>query len=496
MNHKMIWYTVGQVLEVLAALLVLPLVVSLLYHESCWSAFLVTLLLSLAAGFTLTMVYRKSSHVIYAKEGFVIVALSWVLLSLIGALPFVISGEIPHYADAFFEVVSGFTTTGASILTDVESMSHGLLFWRSFTHWVGGMGVLVFMMAIVPAQNDRSMHVMRAEVPGPTVGKLVPRLHDSARILYLIYIGMSVLELVFLLAGGMPVFDSFCLMFGTAGTGGFAVRADSVASYSPYLQWVITIFMILFGVNFNLYYYLLRGQAKSALRSQELHVYLGIWIVTSLFVMGNLISIQTSGADAVRLSFFQTASIMTTTGYSTADFNTWPELSKTVLVLLMFIGACAGSTGGGLKVSRIIMLFADVKRELRHLLHPRSVGVVKFEGKRVSDDQLSSVTSYFLLYVLTATLIVLLLSLDRFDLETNFTAMAACLNNIGPGLGQVGPMSSYAEYSTFSKIVLSIAMLLGRLEIYPVLITLTPSTWITASRTGRRWARRGRFRQA
>ena len=484
MNRRMIFFMIGQVLEVVAALMLLPLIVSIIYHERCAFAFLITILIALSVGLALTISFRKNTGVIYAKEGFIIVALSWILLSAVGALPFVIAGEIPNYIDAFFEVVSGFTTTGASILRNVELLSRGMLFWRSFTHWIGGMGVIVFMMAIVPAQNDRNMHVMRAEVPGPTVGKLVPRLRDTARILYLLYIAMSLIEVVFLLAGGMPLFDSLCHMFGTAGTGGFGIKADSITSYSPYLQWVITIFMLLFGVNFNLYYLVVRKQAKLALKSTELRCYLLIWLGATAIIVINLVSHLHIGlGEAVRLSAFQTSSILTTTGYGTADFNLWPQLSKTVLIMLMFVGGCAGSTGGGLKVSRIMILFEDIKRELRHLLHPRSVDIIKFEGKRLENDVVHSVNSYFSLYMVLLVLMILLLAFDHSDFETDVTAVIACFNNIGPGFGAVGPAANYADYSWFSKLVLSAGMLLGRLEIYPILIALTPSTWTSRNLT-------------
>lgn len=480
MNRKMIFFMIGQVMEVVAALMLLPMIVSIIYHEKCVTAFLITILISLALGLTLTLLFRKGNRVIYAKEGFIIVALSWIILSAIGALPFVISGEIPRFVDAFFEVVSGFTTTGASILRDVEALSKGMLFWRSFTHWIGGMGVIVFMMAIVPSQNDRNMHVMRAEVPGPTVGKLVPRLRDTARILYLLYIALSVIEVIFLLAGDMPLFDSLCHMFGTAGTGGFGIKGDSITSYSPYLQWVITIFMLMFGVNFNLYYLVVRRQFKVAIKSTELRCYLLIWLsATALIVLNLMTRMNLPFNLALRQSAFQTSSILTTTGYGTADFNMWPQLSKTILLILMFIGGCAGSTGGGLKVSRVMMLFSDIKRELRHLLHPRSVEIIRFEGKRLDNSVLHSVNSYFSLYMALLILMVLLLAFDTSDFETDVTAVIACFNNIGPGFAAVGPTANYADYSWFSKLVLTAGMLLGRLEIYPILIALTPSTWTT-----------------
>ena len=481
MNRRMILYMVGQVCEITAVLMVLPLIVSILYRERCLIDFLLAITVALVIGLALTFLSRPTSKVIYAKEGYIIVGLSWIVVSAIGALPFYFSQQIPHYIDAFFETVSGFTTTGASILTDVEAMSKGLLFWRSFTHWIGGMGVLVFLMAVVPLQNDRGMHIARAEMPGPTVGKLMPRLRDTARVLYLIYAGMSVIMVIFELAGGMPFFDSLLHMFGAAGTGGFGIKSDSIASYSPYEQWVITIFMLLFGVNFNLYYLCLHKHFKEVLESDELKTYLALFLISSALITINTLSQNVSVATAIRNACFQVSSIMTTTGYATTDFNKWPEFSKGILMFLMLIGACAGSTGGGLKVSRLVMLAKNVKRELRHLIHPRSVGVVRFEGRTVDDQTLHSVSVYLALYMGILIAVALLLSLDRFDFETNLSAANACFNNIGPGLGAVGPASSYAGYSPFSKLVLCAAMLLGRLEIYPLFLMMTPSIWSRSS---------------
>lgn len=474
----MILNTVGLMLKVEAALLLLPAIAALIYAESCLWSILISAAISLAAGFALTLLSRPKSQVIYAREGFITVALAWVAVSAVGALPFYISREIPSYIDAFFETVSGFTTTGASILTNVEVMSRGLLFWRSFTHWVGGMGVLVFVMALVPSVTDRSIHIMRAEMPGPVVGKLMPRARDTASILYKIYVGMTLAQIVLMWIGGMPLYESIVHAFGTAGTGGFGVKADSIAGYSPYLQWVITVFMLLFGVNFNLYYLLLIRRFRAAAQSSECWYYLGIVGVSIALITANILPMYESFQEALRLSAFQVASIVTTTGYATADFNLWPQFSKAILLLLMIVGACAGSTGGGLKVSRAVMLFKTVGREIRHLLHPRSVNSVRFEGKQVDGATLKGVSSYFALYIICILAICLILSLEPFDLETNLSATLACFNNIGPGLAAVGPASNYAAYSPLSKLVLSLAMLLGRLEIYPLLLTLIPTTWI------------------
>ncbi len=477
MNRRMVLYTVGTVIKIEALLMILPTICALIYKEACVTDFLVSVALCVVAGFALTLISRPGNKVIYAREGFVIVAISWLALSAFGALPFFLSGEIPNYIDAFFETVSGFTTTGASILTDVESMSKGLLFWRSFTHWVGGMGVLVFMMAIVPSLSDRTIHILRAEVPGPIVGKIVPRMKKTTRILYIIYMAITVLEVVFLLAGGMPFFDSLVHALGTAGTGGFGIKADGVGGYSPYLQWVIAIFMLLFGINFNLYYLMLIKKFKSAIKSTELWFYIGIVAFSTVAITVNISPIFDSLSDALRHAGFQVASLITTTGYSTVDFNQWPGFSKTILFLLMFMGGCAGSTAGGFKLSRVLILLKNIKRELKKMLHPRSVSVVRLEGKRLDETTTNSVGSYLAIYALFLCVIVLLLGLEPFDFETNITAAVSCFNNIGPAFGAAGPASSYAMYSPFAKVLLSFAMLFGRLEIYPLILTLSPSTW-------------------
>ena len=477
MNRKKVFHTVGLMLLAEAALLLLPAITATVYNEKCVWALLAAAVIALIAGLALRFFCKPDSHVIYAREGFVTVAMTWLAMSAVGALPFYLSGEIPNYINAFFETVSGFTTTGASILTDVESMSHGLLFWRSFTHWVGGMGILVFVMALTNDSNDRSMHILRAEMPGPVIGKLMPRAKDTASILYKIYIGMTLVLICLLLCGGMSLFDSIVHAFGTAGTGGFGIKADSVASYSPYLQWVITVFMFLFGVNFNLYYLLLIRRFKAAALSSEFWYYLGIVLVSIAMITLNILPLYESLSQALRLSVFQVSSIITTTGYATADFNLWPEFSKSVLLILMFIGASAGSTGGGLKVSRAVMLVKMVNKEIRHLLHPRSVNSVKFEGKHVDGATLKSVASYFAVYMLCILAVFLVISLDNFSLETNISAAISCFNNIGPGLDAAGPAASYAGYGAFSKLILSLAMLMGRLEIFPMLLTLSPATW-------------------
>ncbi len=478
MNRKMIFYMLGHIIKLEAALMLLPLTVAIIYRE--WTgalSFAAVALCAAVLGFILTGIFKKTERTIYAKEGFIIVATAWIAMSLIGAFPFYISGEIPSFIDAFFETVSGFTTTGASILTDVESMSHAMLFWRSFTHWIGGMGVIVLIMAILPDNSGRSIYIMRAEMPGPIVDKIVPKVRDISKILYLIYIALTAVMVVFLCAGGMPLFESLLHTFGTAGTGGFGIKADGIGSYSPYLQWVITAFMLIFGVNFNLYYLIINRKGKSALKSEELWVYLGIVALTTAAIAANISPMFDSTSEAVRHSAFQVSSIITTTGYSTTDFALWPTMSKSLLLALMFIGGCAGSTAGGIKVSRVVMLAKMIGRELKLMLHPRAVMSTKFEGKSLTETTTKSVGVYLALYCFVLVAVFLLISFEPFDIETNLSAAISCFNNVGPGLSSIGPLSSYAGYSGFSKLVLSFAMLLGRLELYPILLTLTPSTW-------------------
>ena len=478
MNRKLVLSTIGQITMLEALMLVLPLLVSFLYSDGCWLYFLLTGLIALGIGLPLWLCFRHSGHEYFAKEGFVTTGLAWLILSAIGALPFFLSRQIPSYVDAFFETVSGFTTTGASILDDVEFMSRSLLFWRSFTHWVGGMGVLVLLVAVLPTVSGRTIHVLRAEMPGPTMGKLVPKIKDTAKILYLIYIGMTVAEILLLVIGGMPLFDSIVHSFGSAGTGGFGIKNNSIAGYSHYCQWVITVFMFLFGVNFNLYFMILIGRIKPALLSDELRAYVLFALAAALFIGINIYPMYHNVADTVRLSAFQVSSIMTTTGYSTVNFDDWPDFSRTILIVLMFIGACAGSTGGGLKVSRVVLLMRTVKREFQHMLHPRSIGTVRFEGKPVDNMTLVSISTYFGLYMAIYAVLLLIVSLEpEFNFTSNFSAVAACYNNIGPGLSLVGPTQSYSGYSDLSKIVLAFSMLLGRLELYPILFIFTPSTW-------------------
>ncbi len=460
----------GMLLLCEAGLMLLPVFVDLYYREGKFLSYLITIFALLVAGVVLTRIKPKNKT-IHARDGFVIVSFGWILVSLFGALPFFLSGEIPSYLDAVFETVSGFTTTGASILNDIEALCHANLFWRSFTHWIGGMGVLVFIMAVLPlAGGGGDLHLMRAESPGPDVGKLVPKSISTARILYGIYLALTLIEFIMLLIGGMSFFDSITHTFGTAGTGGFGVKNNSIAGYSSYIQGVITVFMALFGVNFNLYFLLLCGKIKDVLKSEELRTYVLIMFTAILVITFDIRGFFATGIESFRHAAFQVSSVMTTTGFSTADFNQWPDLSKVILLLVMCIGSCAGSTGGGIKVARILLVLKNAKRELKRLLHPRSVNVVKFDGKRVTDDVMQGTSVYMCLYILILAASVVLVSFDNVDLVSNFTGVIATLNNIGPGLGAVGPTGNFAVYSWYSKCVFIVDMLFGRLEIFPLLL--------------------------
>ncbi len=476
MNLRMIGFVLGRILLTEAGLLALPLVTALLYGESLLP-WLVTMGLLVLWGGLLSR-RRPERTALYARDGFAAVALAWILMSAFGALPFVLSGDIPHYVDAFFETVSGFTTTGASILTDVEILSRSGLLWRSFTHWVGGMGVLVFVMAILPMSDGHTMHILRAEMPGPTAGKLVSRMSDTAKILYGIYFAMTAVMILLLLLGGMNLFDACVHAFGTAGTGGFSSRALSIGAYeSTYLDIVTGVGMLAFGVNFNLYFFLLAGRFRDVLKSEELWAYLGIVGFSTVTIAANILHIYGSVGTSLRHAFFQVSSIITTTGYATVNFDQWPGYAKTVLVLLMFIGGCAGSTGGGLKVTRIVTMAKAAFADMRKMLHPNAVIRVRMEGRALPEKQVRGVQAYFSLYMLLFGISWLLLSLEGFDLLSTFTALASCINNIGPGLGMVGPMGSFAAFSPASKLLLSFDMLAGRLEIFPMLLLFAPSLW-------------------
>jgi len=476
MNKGIIRYIIGCVLCFEAAFMLLPCFTALIYGEIQGVAYLLVGATAGLIGFLL--IFKKPKNtVFYAKEGFAAVALSWVVLSLVGALPFYLTNDIPSYVDALFETISGFTTTGSSILVDVEALCKCNLMWRSFTHWVGGMGVLVFILAVLPLAGGYNMHLMKAESPGPSVGKLVPRVRTTALILYQIYIFMTIVEIVFLLVGKMPLFDALTTAFGTAGTGGFGIKSDSIGGYSIYLQAVVTVFMILFGVNFNVYYLFLIKKPKQALACEEMRWYFIIIISSIMLITLNIQSLFPSVLEAFHHAAFQVGSIITTTGFATIDSNLWPEFSKTILVILMFIGACAGSTGGGMKVSRIILLFKTVKKELDHFIHPRSIKILKLEDKPVEHSVLRSVNVFMVSYMIILLVSVLLISIDNFDFTTNFTSVVATLNNIGPGLNRVGPAGNFSEFSAFSKIVLMFDMLAGRLEVFPMLMLFHPRTW-------------------
>lgn len=476
MNYSVVRYILGWIMIFEAAFMLLPCLVALLYGEAAGLSFLVVALTSAVIG-GLVVMHKPKKMNFYLKEGFVTVALSWMLLSLIGCTPFVINGDIPHFVDALFETISGFTTTGATILSDVEALNHCSLFWRSFTHWIGGMGVLVFILAILPMAGGSNMNLMKAESPGPSVGKLVPKVKSTAVILYLIYIGLTVLEFVLLMVGKMPLFDSIATALGTAGTGGFGTKNDSMVGESAYLQWVIAVFMILFGVNFNVYFLLLMGKIKTAIKSEEARTYFAIIAVATTIICIDLSSTMENLSECIRHAVFQVGSVITTTGFSSVDFDMWPSTSKTVLVLLMFIGACAGSTGGGIKVSRVIILVKTFFKEITSYLHPRSVKKIKIEGKKVEHEILRSTNVYFITFMLLFVFSVFLISFEEHDLVTNFTAVTATINNIGPGLEKVGPMQNFSFFGDFSKCVLMFDMLAGRLELFPMLLLFCPSIW-------------------
>lgn len=476
MNIKMITYLLGRMLGVEALVLLIPAVVAGIYRESVY-AFLATgaILMVLAV-----MMGRKKPEntTIYGKEGFVIIACAWILWSIFGAIPFCISGEIPFYIDAVFETISGFTTTGSTILTDIASMSKGMNFWRCLTHWIGGMGVLVFVMVIVSLEEKNSMHLMRAEVPGPETDKLVPRARESARILYGMYLLLTVVEVLLLRVGGMDWYDSIVHSFSTAGTGGFSNRNNSVAYYdSAYIDGVITTFMILFGINFNMYYFLLLKKVKVVFKNEEVGAYLGIIAVATVAITINILHIYETPLKAFRYAAFQVSAIITTTGFATADFNLWPEFSKCILLMLMVVGACAGSTGGGMKVSRILILLKSVKQELKRMLHPKSVSIVKVNGKKVGSSTVHNVYIYFIAYIAIFILSVLFISIDNFDFATSFSGVLTTINNVGPGIAAVGPVENFAAFSPLSKIVFCLDMLIGRLEIFPFLVLFSPDLW-------------------
>ena len=481
MNYKMMGRFIAQTLFIEAVFMLPALAISMAFGEQmAVLGFCISVgITGLVAGF-LWLMCRKASHGMGPREGLVCAASSWVIMSLVGCLPFFISREIPSYIDAFFEIVSGFTTTGASVVANVEGLSKGILYWRSFSHWLGGMGVLVFLLAVNMGDGKGSgftMHLLRAESPGPNVGKLVPKMRKTAAILYLIYIVLTILNIVFLLVGKMPLFEAVCTAFGTAGTGGFGVKNDSIAGYSPYLQNVTTIFMLLFGVNFSCYYLLLLRQFRSVFKDEELRLYIIIVVASILLIAWNIHSLYGTVEESVRHAAFQVGSIITTTGYATTDFDLWPSFSKAILLGLMIVGACAGSTGGGIKIARVLLLFKSLRRNIRSITRPNTVQVVRSNGAPVEERVLDNTNAYLAAYMIILVLSVIVISLDGFSVTTNITAVLACFNNIGPGLEAVGPTCNFGGYGTLSKLVLSLDMLAGRLEIFPILVLFSTRTW-------------------
>ena len=477
MNKKMIIYILGKMLGVEGALLFIPALVSLIYGEKTGVSFL-----SVAAGLGVIFLIfgrkKPKNNRIYGKEGFAIVGLAWILWSLFGAIPFVITGSVPNYIDAFFETVSGFTTTGSTILQEIESLPMGINFWRCFTHWIGGMGVLVFVMMVTSLDDENAMPLMRAEVPGPEADKLVPKARSTAKILYQMYFVLTAAEVVLLMFGGMNLYDALVHSFSTAGTGGFSNRNSSVAFYdSAYIDGVITVFMILFGINFNLYFLLLLKNWKSVLKNEELRAYLGIIAAAVAVITINILSIYENVFHAFRYASFQVASVITTTGFYTADYELWPELSKVVLLTVMFIGACAGSTGGGIKVCRFVILCKSIRQEIRKILHPNVVTMVKFNGKKVSNDTMRGINTFFAAYIFILVMSVLIVSVDNFDFATSFSGVLTTINNVGPGISKVGPAENFHMFSPLSKLVFCFDMLVGRLEIFPYLLLLSPDLW-------------------
>lgn len=479
MNFQVIRNICGQVLKFEVGFMTLSFIVALSYREYKSAAVFAGVIIVMAVLSFLLTRRKPENNAFFAKEGVLTVSLSWIIISFFGAMPFLISGTIPSFIDSLFESISGFTTTGASILTDVESLDRSMLFWRSFTHWIGGMGVLMFVVAILPMAGADPLHMMRAESPGPMKGKLVPKAQQTAKILYMIYIGMTLLQTILLLAGGMPLFDSVVHTLGTAGTGGFSIKNRSIGAYnSAYIDGVITVFMILYGVNFSAFFLLLTRQFKKFLTHEELRVYIGILLAAMLIITINITgTVYRTVLESFRYASFQVASLMTTTGYATANYDKWPTLSKFILILLMYIGACAGSTGGGIKVSRIIIMFKTLKRQALRILHPKSVSLVKLDGMPI-DESVSQGTSVFIIaIVIISAVSVLIVSVEGFDMETSASAVAACISNIGPGLGMVSPVGNFSSFSPLSKIVLSLNMLIGRLEVYPILLLLSPAIW-------------------
>lgn len=476
MNYHLMIYIIGQILRLEAVLMSTAMIVSLIYPKDAGPSFLITVIILGCLGMLLT-VRKPKSRVIYPKEGLIVVSISWFLMAFFGAFPFYLSGAIPSFIDSFFETISGFTTTGASILNNVEKLPHDLLYWRSFTHWIGGMGVLVLVLTLITSSTGHTLHLLRAEVPGPSVEKLVPKLKHTAKILYGIYVLITLIQISVLILLGMPLFDSIVNSFATAGTGGFAIKNQSIGRYSPSIQWAIGVFMIIFGINFNIFYLLMVRNIAAIMKNEELKTYLSIIAIAILIITWNINPLYHAWNVSLRHATFQVATIISTTGFATVDFSRWPELSRIILVLLMFLGASAGSTAGGLKIARIIIIFKTIKREITKIIHPNAYCIIKQDGKLLDEKVVNGTGVYLMIYLFIIVLSVLIVSLDGFDSETTFTSVVACFNNIGPGLGAVGPSGNYGAFSDLSKIVLSIDMLMGRLEIFPLIILVTPSAW-------------------
>lgn len=477
MNYKMIRYLIGIILMIEAALLLVPMLVAAVYGESV-IPFALTIGMLLAVSVP-CVVFKPKDRNIYSREGFVVVAAGWIGMALFGAFPFLFSGAIPNYVNAVFETASGFTTTGSSILTEIESLPKGILYWRSFTHWIGGMGVLVFLLAILPKTDGQSMHLLRAEVPGPTKGKLVPKMRKTALILYGLYFALTLFETIALLIAGMDFYNASACAFATAGTGGFSVLNNSIGGYmNPAAEWIIAVFMMLFGVNFNLYFFLLMRRGKEVLKNEELRLYLIISVTAVILLTISIRNFYDSFGETVRVSFFQAMTVSSTAGFSTADFELWPSFAKGVLVLLMIIGGCGGSTAGGLKLSRVMILVKGVFRDIRKLVRPKAVEVVRMDGEAIPEETVKNAKNYIVIYLCILVGTAFALTVDNFDLETNVTAALTCLNNVGPGLGKViGPTGNFAGFSYFSKILLTIDMLIGRLELLPMIVLFSPETW-------------------
>ena len=478
MNYRVILNILGNVVKYMSALLLIPLLISMYYGEGDAVSFLLTIIIGAPIGYILSRI-KSEKKAIYAKEGFLIVGFAWIIISAIGALPFVFSGAIPSFIDAFFETVSGFTTTGATILTAIEGLPKGILFWRSFTHWIGGMGFLIFMLALIPSMGSNSIHLLKAESPGPSPGKIVPKIKETAKILYLIYFALTVIECIFLMFAGMNLYDAIIHAMGTAGTGGFSNMNASVAAFnSPAIEWIITIFMLIFGINFALYFQIIKGNFKGFFKNEELRYYLLIILAAFLFITLNILNLNNGDLNlSIRQSAFQVSSIVTSTGFATVDFNFWPTLSKIIIIMLMFVGAMAGSTGGGIKTVRVVIILKAIKREINKIVHPKRVNSVKIDGKTIDEDIIHGVFLFIGSYIIISLIAIFIISFDNFDVLTTVTSVITTMSNIGPGLEMVGPAGNFSAFSPLSKMILSFCMLAGRLEIYPMLIMFSPSIW-------------------